>query len=73
MSLYVAFTKTSRLGCWLQWNAATECNVMLPLSVQKIIHVEGVPRLRFDQDDIRFALRRVRCGLPTNRPERWIG
>ena len=32
MSLYVAFTKTSRLGCWLQWNAATECNVMLPLA-----------------------------------------
>jgi hypothetical protein len=24
-------------------------------------------RLRFDQDDVRFELRRVRCGLPTNR------
>src|SRR5882757_6520227 len=24
-------------------------------------------RLRFDQGDVRFELRRVRCGLPTNR------
>jgi hypothetical protein len=36
-----------------------------PTSVQNIIHAEGVPRLRFDQDDVRFVLRRVRCGLPT--------
>jgi hypothetical protein len=26
-----------------------------------------VPRLRFGQDDVRFELRRVRCGLPTIR------
>jgi hypothetical protein len=28
-----------------------------------------VPRLRVGQDDVRFELRGVRCGLPTNRPE----
>jgi hypothetical protein len=28
-----------------------------------------VPRLRFGQDDVRFELRAVRCGLPTTRPE----
>jgi hypothetical protein len=33
---------------------------MLPPSVQNIIHAEGVPRLRFDQDDVRFVLRIVR-------------
>jgi hypothetical protein len=27
-----------------------------------------VRRLRFDQDDVRFEARRVRCGLPTNHP-----
>jgi hypothetical protein len=41
---------------------------MLP-TVQSIIHAEGVPRLRlrlrFDQEDVRFELRKVRCGLPT--------
>ena len=55
-------------------NFATQCSVMLPLSanvmlppsVQSIIHAEGVPRLRFDQDDVRFVLTRVRCGLPTS-------
>jgi hypothetical protein len=26
-----------------------------------------VPRLRFDQDDVRFELGRVRCGLPTTQ------
>jgi hypothetical protein len=26
-----------------------------------------VPRLRFGQDDVRFELGGVRCGLPTNR------
>jgi hypothetical protein len=40
---------------------------MLPPSLQNIIHAEGVPRLRFDQDDVRFELRGVRCGLPTIR------
>ena len=29
----------------------------------------AVPQLRFGQDDVWFELRRVRCGLPTNRPE----
>jgi hypothetical protein len=42
---------------------------MLPPSLQNNIHAEGVPRLRFDQDDFRFELKGVRCGLPTNRPE----
>jgi hypothetical protein len=28
-----------------------------------------VPRLRLGQDDVRFELRGVRCGLPTIRPE----
>jgi hypothetical protein len=26
---------------------------MLSLSVQSIIHADGVPRLRFDQDDVQ--------------------
>ena len=26
----------------VQWNAATQCNVMLPRRVQSIIHAEGV-------------------------------
>ena len=26
-------------------------------------------RLRFDQDDVRFELRRVRCGLPTTQEQ----
>jgi hypothetical protein len=34
-------------------NSATQCKVMLPPSVQNIIHAEGVPRLRFDSDDVR--------------------
>jgi hypothetical protein len=34
---------SAELCCHLvQWNAATECNVMLPLGVQSIIHAEGV-------------------------------
>jgi hypothetical protein len=28
-----------------------------------------MPRLRFGQNDVRFKLRGVRCGLPTNHPE----
>jgi hypothetical protein len=44
----------------VQRYAATQCNVMLPPSVQNIIHAEGVPRLRFDRDDVRFVLMRVR-------------
>jgi hypothetical protein len=36
-----------------QWNAATESNVMLPPGVQNIIHADGVPQLRFDQDDVQ--------------------
>ena len=34
-------------------NSATECNVMLPPSVQNVIHTDGVPLLRFDQDDVQ--------------------
>jgi len=46
-------------------NSATQCSVMLPPSVQSIIHADGV-RLRFEKDDVRFELGRVRCGLPTS-------
>jgi hypothetical protein len=41
---------------------------MLPPSVQNIIYAEGVPRLLFDQDGVRFVLRRVRCGF-ADHPE----
>jgi hypothetical protein len=35
-------------------NSATQCNgVMLPPGVQNVIHADGVPRLRFDQDNVQ--------------------
>src|SRR5277367_3159100 len=37
----------------VQSYAATECNVKLPPGVQNIIRADGVPRLRFDQDDVQ--------------------
>jgi hypothetical protein len=48
----------------VQRYAATNCNGMLPPSAT--YHPRrrrAVPRLRFDQD-VRFELKRVRCGLP---------
>jgi hypothetical protein len=55
----------------VQWNAATECNVMLLPSEQSIIHVEGVRcrAVEARSNDARFELGRVRCGLPTTRKE----
>jgi hypothetical protein len=55
-------------------NAAIQCNGMLPRAgddrgeqnlIQRRRHAG--PRLRFGQDDVRFELKGVRCGLPTIR------
>jgi hypothetical protein len=45
----------------VQRYAATQCEKYHPRRRR------AVPQLQFDQDDVRFELRRVRCGLPTNR------
>src|SRR5258708_14394668 len=58
----------------VQSYAAIQCSGVLPPSAitkgcakSHPRRRRAVPRLRFDQDDVRFELRRVRCGLPTIR------
>jgi hypothetical protein len=40
-------------------NSATQCKVMPPPGVQNIIHADGVPQLRFDQDDVQESKVRI--------------
>jgi hypothetical protein len=71
--------------CWLQWNAATECNVMLPLAafpmhyypaagaIQPCHLIRGGLDCQIPLSAAAWRLQSekqaVRCGLPVIRPE----
>jgi hypothetical protein len=38
---------TMRIECWMQWNAATECNVMLPLSAFPMHYYPATDTMKF--------------------------